>query len=217
MPLRGIMNGAVQMKYYTHPNQGVPGQTTYLSRPHSYVSCPVGDAGFVYCGRAVVKGDIITNVEDKWGTTISPFKILPATASSTAAEVVGICLHDASAYNGPDFAVNTDDADFGVGYFPRQMATFAEEGYVHVKNYADTVEGGPVYMVINATNTWNAKIGEFVSVNTAGMTLEIPGLTWDSTDLNSMNETSVVRVAIRLVKYAGVDGINTRVTALENA
>lgn len=205
MPLVGNLNGYVQLQYNSHPNQGVPGQITFLQYPRENVHCPVGSE-FVVCGRAVVRGDVITNTPNRWGTTISPWLIEAPTASSTAEDVVGILVRDDSAYNGPGLAVNDTDADFAVGYYQTKVASYCRLGYIHVKNYADTTAGDPVYMVINETNTFNAKIGEFIPTEVAGVSIEIPGLTWWSSDLNSENATSIVKVNL---SYPNTDTVPT--------
>jgi hypothetical protein len=193
MPLAGIPNGAIQTSWDAHPNQGVPGLLTYLNRPHDYVSAPV-ESPFIAFGSAVAKGTTITNRPNEWGTTHSPYKLAAASATTTAADLVGILAFNNTGAVGPNPFMIGNEAGATAGKFELDYACLVRLGFVHVKNYADTTEGAAAFMVINATNSLNARIGEFVTTELGGAAIEIPQVVWDSSDLNSMNATSVVRV-----------------------
>ncbi len=193
MPVTGIPNGAIQTSWYAHPNQGVPGLLTYLNEPHDWIHCPVADP-FIACGRAVIKGDAISAPENAWGTSVSPYALKAATATTTAADIVGILAWDASVGNGPNPVMIGNEPDLACGKFTREMGCLVRLGFIHVKNYADTTQGANAFMVINATNSVNARIGEFVTTDLGGAAIEVPAVKWHGTDLHSMNETSVVEV-----------------------
>lgn len=193
MAITGVLNGAIQTSWDFHPNQGVPGQLTYLNEPHDYIHCPI-EAPFLAFGRGVAKGTLITNRANEWGTTVSPFHLAAPTASTTAANIVGILAWNTSGGVGPNPVMQGTEADAASGAFQREMGTLVRLGCIHVKNYADTTENGEVHMIINETNDWNAQIGEFVPAAASGQTILVPGLRWHSSDSHAMNATSVVKV-----------------------
>lgn len=143
MAITGVRNGAIQTSWDAHPNQGVPGQPTYLNEPHDYIHCPV-ESPFIAFGRAVVKGAAIANREGRWGATVSPYGLKAAEAASVAADVVGILAWNAAGGVGPNPVMQGSEADAASGAFRGEMGTLVRQGCVHVKNYADTAENGAV-------------------------------------------------------------------------
>lgn len=201
--ITGTWNGAVQTSYNVHPNQGVPGLMTHINEPREVWGYPVA-TGFLACGRAAARGDVRTMTVGEWGTTNSPYTIIPATAATTAADVLGIAVWDEAAeviYEQFTTQVIGDQPSQTVtlpisGYTPGHMMTVMRRGYIWVRNYANTTADATVFMVINETNTLNAKFGEFVPTALDGAAIEMPGITWVASDIFAESKVAIVKVAL---------------------
>lgn len=164
----GVLNGAVQTGYFVGPPQGTPGELTFPEQNHIINGYPV-QSDFIYCGRGVVKGTDITVPAGVYGNNNSPFGVIAPTASSVAADFVGILTRDHGARN---------DADGNAGKQLHDMAGILEDGFVFTKIYQATTAKGAAYMVINATNPVNAPVGSFIADDAGGAAIAIPRLEW---------------------------------------
>lgn len=189
----GILNGYIQKEWLAHPNQGIPGLLTFLNEPHDYINCPI-ESDFIGFGMPCIKGTVQTDRVNSWNSNTSPYNLAAFPAGGTAAQIVGVLAYHTAGRVGPNPVMTGDEPNIQSGLYQYEAGTLVRLGFMHVLNWADTTEDATVYVVTNATNSLNAPVGSFVTTDLAGAAVEVPQIRWHSSDLHSMNNTSVVKI-----------------------